>query len=244
MPADCAGPRRSPRSVAVDEIQQEVGLPPVTAAPRALSPRCLSLRVMCQSRTPADGPGAASSRPSQQSPRPGQRQQGSWPAVWICLRGSGPHPRDGVTARPDSARRAGRGPASSALCASWRPCILPTARSRARSSLAWAARWLVCGQPGRSGGLGGDAGAVPSRVLVPRPREAQAPVCCPGRSGRFAGGARRDLLDVVAWWQADDFWRYALFAAVACIRADAGRAGVPARRVCPELAQRDGPLST
>jgi hypothetical protein len=31
--------------------------------------------------------------------RPGQRHQGSWPAVWICLPGSGPHPGDGVTAR-------------------------------------------------------------------------------------------------------------------------------------------------
>jgi hypothetical protein len=29
--------RRSPRSVAVDEIQQEIGLPPVTAAPCAFS---------------------------------------------------------------------------------------------------------------------------------------------------------------------------------------------------------------
>ena len=35
-----------------------------------------------------------------------------------------------------------------------------------------------------------------------------------------------DLLDEVAWWQTDDFWQYALFAAVAYIRA-AGRAGVP-----------------
>jgi len=39
------------------------------------------------------------------------------------------------------------------------------------------------------------------------------------------GGTEPDLLDEVAWWQADDFWRYALFAAVACIRAAAGRAG-------------------
>jgi hypothetical protein len=29
------------------------------------------------------------------------------------------------------------------------------------------------------------------------------------------GGTGPDLLDEVAWWQADDFWRYALFAAVA-----------------------------
>jgi hypothetical protein len=31
MPVGCAAARRSPRSVAVDGIQQEVGLPPVTA---------------------------------------------------------------------------------------------------------------------------------------------------------------------------------------------------------------------
>ena len=34
-----------------------------------------------------------------------------------------------------------------------------------------------------------------------------------------------DLLDEVAWWQADNFWKYALFAAVAYIRAAASRAG-------------------
>lgn len=58
-----------------------------------------------------------------------------------------------------------------------------------------------------------------------------------------SGGSREaqpDLPDVVAWWQADDFWRYALFAAVPDTRAAADRVGVPARRVCRELAQRDG----
>jgi hypothetical protein len=38
------------------------------------------------------------------------------------------------------------------------------------------------------------------------------------------GGTEPDLLDEVAWWQAGDFWQYALFAAVACIRAAASRA--------------------
>jgi hypothetical protein len=33
------------------------------------------------------------------------------------------------------------------------------------------------------------------------------------------GGAEPDLLDEVAWWQTDDFWQYALYAAVAYIRA-------------------------
>ena len=40
------------------------------------------------------------------------------------------------------------------------------------------------------------------------------------------GGTEPDLLDEVAWWQTDDFWQYAMFEAVACIRAAASRAGV------------------
>jgi hypothetical protein len=40
------------------------------------------------------------------------------------------------------------------------------------------------------------------------------------------GGTEPDLLDEVAGWQADDFWQYALYTAVAYIRAAAGRAGV------------------
>ncbi len=55
------------------------------------------------------------------------------------------------------------------------------------------------------------------------------------------GGTEPDLLDEVAWWQTDDFWQYALYAAVAYIRAAAGRAGVPVPQVCQELAQRAGP---
>ena len=54
------------------------------------------------------------------------------------------------------------------------------------------------------------------------------------------GGTEPDLLDEVAWWQADDFWQYALYAAVAYIRAAAGRAGVPVRQACQDLAQRPG----
>ena len=52
------------------------------------------------------------------------------------------------------------------------------------------------------------------------------------------GGTEPDLLDEVAWWQTDDFWEYALFAAVAYIRAAANRAGVPTAQACQELAQR------
>jgi hypothetical protein len=55
------------------------------------------------------------------------------------------------------------------------------------------------------------------------------------------GGVETDLVDEVAWWQTDDFWQYALYAAVAYLRAAAGRVGVPVRQVCQELAQRNGP---
>ncbi len=55
------------------------------------------------------------------------------------------------------------------------------------------------------------------------------------------GGAEPDLLDEVAWWQTDDFWQYALYAAAAYIRAAASRAGVPVRQVCQDLAGRTGP---
>jgi hypothetical protein len=51
------------------------------------------------------------------------------------------------------------------------------------------------------------------------------------------GGTEPDLLEEVAWWQADDFWQYALCAAVAYIRAAASRAGVPVRQACQNLAQ-------
>jgi hypothetical protein len=52
------------------------------------------------------------------------------------------------------------------------------------------------------------------------------------------GGTEPDLLDEVAWWQTDDFWQYALFAAVAYIRAAANRAGAPIAQACQELALR------
>jgi len=57
------------------------------------------------------------------------------------------------------------------------------------------------------------------------------------------GGTESDLLEEVAWWQAADFWQYALFAAVASIRAAASRAGVPVRQACQDLVQRPGHLA-
>jgi hypothetical protein len=52
------------------------------------------------------------------------------------------------------------------------------------------------------------------------------------------GGTQPDLLDEVAWWQTDDFWEYALFAAAAYIRAAASRAGMPIAQASQELALR------
>jgi hypothetical protein len=54
------------------------------------------------------------------------------------------------------------------------------------------------------------------------------------------GGAEPDLLDEVAWWQTDDFCRYALFAAIAYIRAAANRASVSVRQACQQLAEGPG----
>jgi hypothetical protein len=49
------------------------------------------------------------------------------------------------------------------------------------------------------------------------------------------GGTEPDLLDEVAYWQADDFWQYAMYAAAAYIRAAADRVGVPVRQTCHDL---------
>ena len=43
-----------------------------------------------------------------------------------------------------------------------------------------------------------------------------------------------------SWWQTDDFWQYALFAAVAYIRAAASRAGVPLCQACQTWPGRPG----
>jgi hypothetical protein len=54
------------------------------------------------------------------------------------------------------------------------------------------------------------------------------------------GGIEPDLLDDVASWQADDFWQYAMYAAITYIRAAASRAGLPVRQACQDLHQRPG----
>ena len=58
------------------------------------------------------------------------------------------------------------------------------------------------------------------------------------------GGTEPDLLDEVAWWQTDDFWQYAMYAAAAFIRAAASQASVPVRDVCQDLSKRPGRLAT
>ncbi|MFY9927179.1 MAG: hypothetical protein WAK82_04160 [Streptosporangiaceae bacterium] len=54
------------------------------------------------------------------------------------------------------------------------------------------------------------------------------------------GGIEPDLLDEVSSWQADDFWQYAMYAAIAYIRAAASRAGLPVRQACQDLNKRPG----
>jgi hypothetical protein len=57
------------------------------------------------------------------------------------------------------------------------------------------------------------------------------------------GGTEPDLLDEVASWQTDDFWQFAMYAAVAYIRA-ASRAGVPVPQACHDLDDRPGRAAT
>ena len=55
-------------------------------------------------------------------------------------------------------------------------------------------------------------------------------------SGR--GGLEPDLLAEVAWWQTDDFWRYATLTAAGYIRAAADRLDRPIADICSELIRR------
>lgn len=59
-------------------------------------------------------------------------------------------------------------------------------------------------------------------------------------SASVRGGLEPDLLDEVAWWRADDYWRYALCAAVALIRAGVERQGVTIAEMIERLAERSG----
>lgn len=66
-------------------------------------------------------------------------------------------------------------------------------------------------------------------------RKFQYAVLC---SASIAGGLEPDLLDEVVWWGTDDFWRYALLATVALIRASAAARQVAVEDVVAELALR------
>jgi hypothetical protein len=59
-------------------------------------------------------------------------------------------------------------------------------------------------------------------------------------SAAVRGGLEPDLLDEVVWWQNDDYWRYALYATVAMIRASAERQGVSVVRLVEQLIERHG----
>jgi hypothetical protein len=59
-------------------------------------------------------------------------------------------------------------------------------------------------------------------------------------SASVRGGLEPDLLDEVVWWRTDDYWRYALYAAVALIRAGAELQGVSVVRMVEQLANRSG----
>jgi hypothetical protein len=55
-------------------------------------------------------------------------------------------------------------------------------------------------------------------------------------TGAFRGGIEPDLLSDTAW-RTDDFWRYALFAAVAVIRACSSRLGISVSEFAERLAR-------
>ena len=85
-------------------------------------------------------------------------------------------------------------------------------------------------------------GPIPYESL----REVHLPECgFRGRENRkiqyaiLTSAARRaglepDLLDEIIWWRTDDYWRYALFAAVAIIRACSARSD----NTVPEFVER------
>jgi hypothetical protein len=52
------------------------------------------------------------------------------------------------------------------------------------------------------------------------------------------GGFEVDLLDEVAYWDIDEFWSYAGFAALAWIRAVSDQRGLPLAELCQQLRAR------
>ena len=103
----------------------------------------------------------------------------------------------------------------------------------AADALDWcgASRAIRCPWRGYASGSCPSASSAAGKLEVPVRGAGRGRSAWRDRTGS-AGGGRR--------WQADDFWQYALFAAVAYIRAVASRAGVPVRQACQDLAQRPG----
>jgi len=56
-------------------------------------------------------------------------------------------------------------------------------------------------------------------------------------SAAVRSGLEPDLLDEVVWWRNDDYWRYALYAAVALIRASAAHQGRSIADLVQQLAK-------
>ena len=57
-------------------------------------------------------------------------------------------------------------------------------------------------------------------------------------SAALRGGLEPDMFDDEIWRYGDDYWRYALYAVVALIRASAAHSGVPVAQFAAELAHR------
>jgi hypothetical protein len=128
---------------------------------------------------------------------------------------------------------------SSTCRAAWHPCTCKTTRSLARRSFTLPRTpWTGATQ----------ADPLSLEAL----RERFLPECnFRGRQNsklRYAvlaaaavhGGAEPDLLEEFATWRADGFWQYAMYAAVAYIRAAASRKGVPVHRACQALKELPG----
>jgi hypothetical protein len=120
-------------------------------------------------------------------------------------------------------------------------CIPPTTPSPARSSsTSPPTRWTGAGPAAPTRWPWKDAGAFLPECAF-RGRQSRKLQFAVLAAAALRSGAEPDLLDEVAWRQTDDFCDYALYAAVAYIRAAADGASVPVRQVCRELAQRVGP---
>ncbi|MDH3730046.1 MAG: hypothetical protein OES13_02805 [Acidimicrobiia bacterium] len=55
-------------------------------------------------------------------------------------------------------------------------------------------------------------------------------------SAALRGGVEPDLLDEIGYWN-DDYWRYALYAAIALIRASAAKTSQPVAELARRLAE-------